>query len=96
MWFYIKCIAVLIAAIVLKSINVWLGAIFAFLVVFSFGILDVYETYKWHRFHKDDIIGIIFHLVKYFVYGVLGAALLSFSGGDDPYMNDYMEHLEPR
>ena len=96
MWFYIKCIAVLIAAIVLKSRNVWLGAIFAFLVVFSFGVLDVYETYKWHRFHKDDIIGIIFHLVKYFVYGVLGAALLSFSGGDDHYMNDYMEHLEPR
>lgn len=96
MWIYFVFVIGLVLAIVLKSINVWLGAAYAFIIVFGFGVYDIYDEYKWHRFKKEYMGEVIWHLVKYFIYGVLGAALLSFSGGDDPYINDSMEYLEPR
>lgn len=96
LWFYFKCIAIVILAMILKYANVWLGAVYAFCIVFGFGIYAVYNEYKWHRLTKENLNEIIWHLIKFFLYGILGAALLSFSGGDDPYINDYMEYLEPR
>lgn len=98
MWwlFYAKFFAVFVTAVILRTVNAWLGVSFAFLAIFLYGVYEVYNEYKGWRLSKRIISEIAWHLLRFAIFGIIGAALLFFCASGDPYINDYMEYLEPR
>ena len=89
-------ILLFMTAIIFRIINVWLSSVFSFFVIFSFGAYEVYYEYKTYGYRRSYLSDWIWLLVKYFVYGLVGAFLIAFCEGDDPNSNYYLEHLEPR